>query len=171
MGELVNWITFIRNVITSLIFGLGIPYLLHTYVDPTGIVLDYNMMITNGIAYVIINSLFGLFRKETLPRFIIGIIYIVIVVYFYTVGYTIYTSYLPCCGFSTICLNGTLADIPAVPAEYQGITFAVSYAFVYTGALVIILKSVNLFRHLVKPPEEENKYKVAALKAVKLRKE
>ena len=82
MGEFVNKVTFIRNIIISAIFGLLVPYLLVTYLDPTGYVLNSTMLMTNGAIYVVVYSMFGLFKKETVIRFIIGIAYVLVVVYF-----------------------------------------------------------------------------------------
>jgi len=159
MGEFVNKVTFIRNIIISAIFGLLVPYLLVTYLDPTGYVLNSTMLMTNGAIYVVVYSMFGLFKKETVIRFIIGIAYVLVVVYFYTVGHTIFTLYLPHCGFGYFCIWGTVF----------GITISFGYIYFITALVVIILKCLNLLRHLVKPPEEESKYKVKALEKMKLR--
>ena len=161
MGDLINKTTFIRNIIISIIFGLVVPYLLYTYLDPTGYVLNRVTMLTNGVIFIAIYSLFGFFKKETVIRFIIGIVYIGIVVYFYSVGHTIFTIYLPHCGFGHLCLEGTIFEI----------TLNLSYIYIYTGILLITLKALNLLRHLVKPPEIQNKYKTAVLKTMRLRKE
>lgn len=160
MGELINKVTFIRNIIISSIFGLVVPNLLVTYLDPNQYVLDATMLSVNGTLYVVMYSMFGLFKKDTFIRFIIGWAYILVVVYFNTVGYTIYTLYLPMCNFGYFCLGGNVF----------GIYLYFGYIFFWTALVMIIIKILNLIRHLVKPPDAENKYKVKALETFGLRK-
>jgi len=161
MGEYINMVTFIRNLIISLILGLLIPFLLITYADPSGVVWDGGLMYANGLIFVGIYTAFGLFRKETFLRFLIGLGYIGIIIYFYTVGGTYISLYLPSCGFGRACYSGT----------FFGYTVSLGYVFLYTVILIIVLKFLSLLRHLVKPPELQNKYKTMALKKMKLRKE
>lgn len=171
MSEYINKVTFIRNIIVSCIFGLLVPYLIYRYLDPNSKLFNYQMGIANGIIYVIIYSLYGLFRKETVARFLIGVALIIAVIYFYTVGYTIYTFYMPHCGFGILCLSGTIPANDIIPTYLQGIVLSLSYNYMYTALIVIGLKSVNLFRHLVKPPDAESNLKIAALKKVGFRRE
>ena len=63
-----------------------------------------------------------------------------------------------------------ILEIEEIEGEYQGTEFSFGYSYIYTGILVIVLKGVSIFRHLVKPPEETSKYKEAALQKLKLRK-
>ena len=109
MGELINGVTFIRNIIISVILGLIIPYVLITYGDPSSIVWGpyAQLLYVNGALFVLMYSLYGLFRKETLLRFIIGCGYLVLVIYFYTVGGTYMSLYLPSCGLGRACYSGT----------------------------------------------------------------
>ena len=128
MGELINWVTFIRNIIAGVIFGLVVPYLIFRYLDTEGLVFDYEMMIINGSLYLTIFAFFGLFRKETAVRFIIGCLYILFIIYFYTSGYTIYTMYLPHCGFGVLCLGG----------EFEGVEFSLNYIYWYTAVIDMV---------------------------------
>ena len=141
MSDLINWITFFRNLIWSSLVGILVPYLLNFYIDPNELVLNYQMMLTNGLIFVGIYTVFGLFRKETIVRFLIGCGYIGVVIYFFTVGHTIYTLYLPHCGFCQLCLDGGL----------EGINFSLKYSYIYVGIVVVALKGVGIFRHLIKP--------------------
>ena len=159
MGELVNWITFIRNIIIGALFGLLVPYLIFRYLDSEGLVFNYEMMILNGSLYLAIYSFFGLFKKETALRFIMGCLYIGFIIYFYTSGYTIYTFYLPHCGFGVLCLGG----------EWEGVKFSLSYIYWYTAVIVVSLKGVSILRQLIKPPDEKSKIKRAARQKVGLK--
>ncbi len=161
MGEYINWVTLFRNLIVSIIFGLVVPYLLIQYVDPTQFLWNQQLMYLNGAIFVGIYTAFGLFKKETIIRFIIGLAYIGVIVYFYTVGGTYITLYLNSCGLGHACYSG----------EFFGFQITLGYYYLYTVILILILKFLNLLRHLVKPPDLENKYKTAVLKKMKLRKE
>lgn len=162
MSEYINWVTFIRNLIVSVIFGLLIPFLIYRYIDEyivtIGITINYVLMVINGVIFVVVYTAFGFFRKETMIRFLIGCGYIGVIVYFYTVGYTIFTLYMPHCGFGYLCISG----------EYEGLVMTIGWSWIYVGIIVIILKAVNLFRHLIKPPDE-SKTKTRILKKVHLR--
>ncbi len=161
MGEYFNVTTTIRNLIISIIIGVLIPYLLISYVDPSEFMWDEQLMMTNGVLFVAIYTAFGLFKKETIIRFLIGCGYIGVIVYFYTVGGTYITLYLQSCGFGHACYTGT----------FFGTTIQLGYYYLYTVILILILKFLNLLRHLVKPPDLENKYKTAVMKKMKLKKE
>ena len=162
MGEIkdmINWVTFIRNIISGAIFGLLVPYLIFRYLDTEGLVFDYSMMIFNGSLFLAILAFFGLFRKETALRFLIGCIYIGFIIYFYSSGYTIYTLYLPQCGFGITCLGGNIG----------GVKFSLNYIFWYTAVIVVSLKGVSIFRQLIKPPEA-SRMKTVALQKLKIKK-
>lgn len=163
MGEYINGVTFIRNIILSCILGLLIPYILLTYGDPSSIVWGpyAQLMYVNGAIFVAVYSFYGLFRKETLVRFFIGCGYLVILIYFYTVGGTYMSLYLPSCGFGRACYTGT----------FFGYTITLGYVYLYTIILFLVLKFLNLLRNLVKPLDVDNKYKSAVLKKMKLRKD
>ena len=161
MGEYINVVTTIRNLIVSIIFGIIIPYLLITYVDPSEFLWNEQLMMTNGVIFVGTYTVFGLFKKETIIRFLIGCGYIGVLIYFYTVGGTFMTLYLPSCGFGHACYQGT----------FYGTEITMGYYYVYTVILILVLKFLNLLRHLVKPPDLESKYKTAVLKKMKIRKE
>jgi hypothetical protein len=161
MGEYINFVTLIRNLIISIIFGLLVPYLLITFVDPSEFLWNEQLMYINGIIFVGIYTTFGIFKKETVIRFLIGLGYIGVIVYFYTVGGTYISLYLPSCGFGHACYAG----------NFFGYEITLGYYFIYTVILILVLKFLNLLRHLVKPPDLESKYKTAVLKKMKLRKE
>ena len=161
MGDYINWVTLFRNLIVSIIFGLVVPYLLLTYVDPTEFVFSEDLMYLNGFIFMGIYTAFGLFKKETIIRFIIGLAYIGVIIYFFTVGGTYITLYLPSCGLGHACYSGV----------FFGFQITLGYYYLVTVILILILKFLNLLRHLVKPPDLENKYKTAVLKKMKIRKE
>ena len=161
MGDYINVVTTIRNLIVSIIFGVIVPYLLITLVDPTEFLWNEQLMMLNGVIFVAIYTAFGLFKKETVIRFIIGLGYIGVLVYFFTVGGTYVTLYLPSCGFGHACYSGT----------FYGTTITLGYYYIYTVIIILVLKFLNLFRHLVKPPDLESKYKTTVLKKMKMRKD
>ena len=148
MSRWINWVTFFRNLITSLILGFLVPYLLVVNLDPNGILFNIDALIVNGWIFVLVYSSYGFFKKETVIRFFIGCGWIATLVYFYTVGSNVYTSYLPNCGFGLFCVDGELSGVKIV--------FQFSYAWLII--IVLSLKGLNLFRHLVKPMEKKYDY-------------
>ena len=48
MSDYINWITFFRNLISSCISGLLIPYLLWVFIPASQLYLDLTMMMING---------------------------------------------------------------------------------------------------------------------------
>ena len=148
MSRWINWVTFVRNLISALILGFLVPYFLIIYLDPNGILFNVDALIINGWIFVGMYSFYGLFKKETVIRFFIGWGWIATLVYFYTVGSNVYTSYLPNCGFGLFCVDGKLNNVK------------VAFQFSYAWFLIIILslKGLNLFRHLVKPMEKKISY-------------
>ena len=63
MGDYINVVTTIRNLIVSIIFGVIVPYLLITLVDPTEFLWNEQLMMLNGVIFVAIYTAFGLFKK------------------------------------------------------------------------------------------------------------
>ena len=149
MIDLINRTTFIRNLIISAVFGIVIPYLFFGFIDPNQTIFNLNLIISNGIIFVIVYSSFGLFKKDTFIRLIIGIGYIITLVYFYTVGSNVFSMYLPHCNFADVCLEGSFAD------------FSISFEFDYAWMVILLIgiKGANLIRHYIKPSldkEEDN---------------
>ncbi len=145
MSRWINWVTFFRNLISSLILGFLVPYYLIINLDPNGILFNVDALIINGWIFLLMYSFYGFFKKETVIRFFIGCGWIATLVYFYTVGSNVYTSYLPNCGFGLFCVDGELNNVK--------IAFQFSYAWLII--IFLSLKGLNLFRHLVKPMEEK----------------
>ena len=86
MSGLIKYRKFIRNLIVSGVFGLLIPYLLLTYVIPSNSVFNLPLIITNGLIWMAVYGALGFFKKNSFYRFLIGIGYVGLMVYFYTVG-------------------------------------------------------------------------------------
>jgi len=148
MGYWINYVTLFRNLITSVIFGLVIPYYLINYIDPKGYLFDLNTVLINGAIFVIVYTIYGIFNKDTVIRFFIGVGWLATLIYFYTVGHNFFTFYLPHCSFGYLCLDGS----------YRGIDFKFGYNYAWVIIAMLGLKGLNLFRHLIKPPEKRYKY-------------
>ncbi|MBA7716135.1 hypothetical protein ES703_125200 [subsurface metagenome] len=148
MGYWINWVTLFRNLVTTIIFGLVIPYYLINYIDPNGDLFDLDAVLFNGIIFVGVYTFYGIFKKDLVIRFLIGIGWIATLVYFYTVGNNFFTFYLPGCGFGYSCLDGS----------YRGIDFKFGYNYAWVIYAMLGLKGLNILRHLVKPPEQKYKY-------------
>ena len=148
MGYWINYVTLLRNLITSVIFGLVIPYYLINYIDPKGYLFDLNTVFINGAIFVIVYTIYGIFNKDTVIRFFIGVGWIATLIYFYTVGNNFFTFYLPHCSFGYLCLDGS----------YRGIDFKFGYNYAWVIIAMLGLKGLNLLRHLIKPPERRYKY-------------
>ena len=148
MGYWINYVTLLRNLITSVIFGLVIPYYLINYIDPKGYLFDLNTVFINGAIFVIVYTIYGIFNKDTVIRFFIGFGWIATLIYFYTVGNNFFTFYLPHCSFGYLCLDGS----------YRGIDFKFGYNYAWVIIAMLGLKGLNLLRHLIKPPEKRYKY-------------
>lgn len=147
MGYWINWVTFFRNLFASVVFGLVVPYYLINYIDPKGFIFDLNAVLFNGIIFVVVYTIYGIFKKDLVIRFLIGIGWMATLIYFYTVGNNFFTFYLPHCSFGYICIGGKL----------QGIEFKIGYYYAWVIIAMLCLKGLNLFRHLVKPPEQKYK--------------
>ena len=148
MSRWINWVTLIRNLIVSLIFGLLVPYLLIINYDPNGTVFNYSALMLNGLILVAVYTFYGLFKKETFIRFFIGCGWIATLVFFYSVGNNVYTAYLPNCGFGLFCVDGKMG----------GVKMEFLFYYAWFTITILILKGLNLFRHLVKPMERKYDY-------------
>ena len=148
MSRWINWVTFVRNLIISLILGLLVPFQLVVNLDPNQTIFNFQALMINGLIFVCAYSAFGLFKKETVIRFLIGCGWIATLVYFYTVGSNVYTAYLPNCGFGLFCVDGKLSGAK--------VAFQLNYAWYLI--IILSLKGLNLFRHLVKPMEKKYDY-------------
>ena len=158
LNDLINIKRAIVNFIIALTFGIIIPVICFSFLiqlfNPLGDIFDYNLIILNGILFIIVYTMFGLFKKETIMRLFIGIGYIALLIYFYTIGSCIFTLYLPHCAFGELCLSGNLL----------GIEISFTYNYVWSIVILLILKSLNLLRHKIKPVEEEETYELKELK-------
>ena len=147
MGYWINWVTIFRNLFTSVIFGLVIPYYLVNYVDPQGLIFDLDAILFNGVIFVVVYTIYGIFNKDTVIRFFIGCGWIGTLIYFYTVGSNFFTLYIPHSGFGQLSIDG----------KYRGIKFEFGYNYFWVIIATLSLKGLNLLRHLVKPPERKFK--------------
>lgn len=125
-----------------------VPYYLIINYDPNGTVFDIPAVMMNGWIFVGVYTAYGLFKKETVIRFLIGCGWIATLVYFYTVGSNVYTAYLPNCGFGLFCVDGKL----------NGVKLSFLFNYAWFLIIILILKGLNLFRHLVKPMERKYDY-------------
>lgn len=148
MSRWINWITFIRNLITSLIFGFLVPYYLVVNLDPYQTIFNFQALMLNGLIFMYVYTAYGLFKKETIIRFFIGWGWIATLVYFYTVGNNFCTAYLKVCGFGLFCLDG----------EFNNVKIAFQFSYALFLIIILCLKGLNLFRHLVKPMERKFSY-------------
>jgi hypothetical protein len=146
--EIISVKGLIKNLIVSLILGLVIPLIIIYILSPlmiiNGLFLEEGL-IANGILFIIVYTAFGMFKKDTIIRFFIGIGYIILLIYFYTVGFTAFTGYLPMCSFGTFCIS----------AEIGGISASFSLDIWWVFLIILSLKSLNLIRHIIKPPKED----------------
>jgi hypothetical protein len=94
----------------------------------------------------------GLFHKDTLYRFLIGIGYVALMIYFYTVGNNIFTAFLPHTGFAYMFISGTIF----------GIEITLGYGYVIPAIILISLAGLNVLRYLIKPVKEKKKKKEAS---------
>jgi len=147
MGYWINWVTIFRNLFSSVIFGLVIPYYLVNYIDPQGLIFDLGAILFNGVIFAVVYTVFGIFNKDTVIRFFIGCAWMGTLVYFYTVGSNFFTFYIPTSGFGQLSIDG----------NYRGIDFEFGYNYFWIIIATLSLKGLNLLRHLVKPPERKYK--------------
>lgn len=144
MIEIINYKRGIRNFVVSLIFGVIVPYVLFGVLFPSDTFYLANI-IGNGIIFIIIYTSFGIFKKRSFIRLLIGISYIFVLVYFYTVGHNVFTLYLPHCAFGTFCVKGGIF----------GIDIAFEFDYSLLVIITLILKILNLIRNYLKGSKEE----------------
>lgn len=139
-----NWKKGLRNLGISLSLGIILPYFL---IRPfmTLNVFDWNLILTNGILFTIIYTVYGCFDKDTLMHFLIGMGYLILCIYFYAVGNNIYTLFLPHSGFATYHVEENL-EIYGQELFIQG-----SYNYFWFALLLLIGKALNIVRHKIKP--------------------
>jgi len=145
MSGLIKYGKFIRNLIISGIFGLLIPYLLLTYVIPSNAVFNLPLIITNGLIWMAVYGALGLFKKNSFYRFIIGIGYVGLMTYFYTVGSNFFTMFIPHEGFGYMFASGTIFSIP----------IAVGFNYAWVCVVILVLIGVNVLRKFIAPLKEK----------------
>ena len=153
--DMMNWKTGVRNLIISIFFGIVLPIRLFFWlvelIEPLGQIFLTESIILNGVLFVIIYTSYGFFRKETSIRFFIGMGYLVLLLYFYTVGSNVFTMYLPHCSFATYCIGGEFQ------IGSQGLNIMIKYGYLWYVFLLLLAKTLNIIRHKVKVPENQEK--------------
>ncbi|MBD3193893.1 MAG: hypothetical protein GF317_02480 [Candidatus Lokiarchaeota archaeon] len=142
---LINYKTLFRNLIISGIFGLLLPYIALTFLIPSNSVFDLALITTNGIIFILAYTALGMFHKNTFYRFLIGMGYVVLLIYFYSVGNNIFTFFLPHTGFGYLFVSGTVFGIP----------ITVGYNYAWVVVVIIILTGLNILRKFIKPLKEK----------------
>jgi len=145
MKEIITYERLIRNLVLSLVFGIILPLIIFSLIDPFNLFFDKSFILGNGIIFTIVYSLFGLFKKHTSIRFFIGIAYIFVLIYLYIVGFNPFTFYLPNCAFATFCVDLNVFNINLI--------FRFNYAWIVIIILVLIF--INLVRNRIKIIESE----------------
>ena len=144
MIEIIDYKRGIRNLVISLIFGIVVPYILFGFLFPSE-AFCLTSIIGNGIVFLIVYTNFGIFKKQSFIRLLIGMSYIFVLVYFYTVGHNVFTLYLPHCAFGTLCVkSGTF-----------GLNIAFEFDYSIIIIIILILKTLNVIRIYLKVPKEE----------------
>ncbi|MEJ2252587.1 MAG: hypothetical protein P8Y97_23370 [Candidatus Lokiarchaeota archaeon] len=123
MRGAINIKGFIWNIIFSLGTGILLPSILIPFIDSSGSIFNLNAIIVNGFIYIGVYSALGLFYKDTLYRFFIGIGYVVLMIYFFTVGNNLFTAFIPQTRFAYMYISGTIFGVP--------ITIGYGYFFKY----------------------------------------
>jgi hypothetical protein len=144
MSEFINYKTFFRNLIIAGVLGLLIPYLVLTYAIPSNAVFDYPLIMTNGFIWLAGYGALGLFAKNTFYRFLIGMGYVALMAYFYTIGSNFFTIFIPHAGFGYMYASGTIFGIP----------IAVGYNYAWVAVVLLILTGLNVLRKFIKPVDE-----------------
>jgi hypothetical protein len=151
LKELINNKTLIRNFIISILFGIVVPYLIEYFflskIDFFS--FNFSLIIANGIILTIAYSTYGIFKKHTFIRLILGLIFIIVQIYLFSVGSNPYTLYLPQDSFAQLSLS--------FPFEEFSIQIGIFYGWILIP--YFILKGVNLIRHYIKKETEEWKLK------------
>jgi hypothetical protein len=155
--ELLNLKTFVRNLIASLILGIILPILLQSFLFSKIEIfsLELPLIIGNGIILVIFYTTYGLFKKHTLIRLVLGIVFIILQIYFFTVGNNPFTLYLPQDQFAQLSIS-----IPSTE-----LSFKISFFYGWILLPYFILKFLNLIRHYIKE-DEEWQLKISPFKSV-----
>ena len=159
MIEMINKTTLIRNIIVSSIAGIVIPFILVHFIDRDQVIFNFDLMISNGIIFIIIYSGFGLFKKETFIRLVLGGGYIILLFYFYQVGSNVFTFYLPHCAFGVMFIDGNILGME--------LAFTLNYSWMVL--LFILIKSINLARHYIEPTDTNEDWAKDARKEEKAR--
>jgi hypothetical protein len=157
MIEMINGkrgiLNFVVALLSSLLYPLFLTFNLLRFLDPNNVVFDIQMIISNGILFIIVYTSFGLLEKDTLLHLFIGIAYIFLLLYFFTIGNNLFTLFLPHLRF------GMLYYI------FPDSTFiALDYTFMII--LFLCLKSLNLLRQFLEPTKKDTIFNVAELKEI-----
>lgn len=151
MKESINYKTLVRNLIIGIIFGIVFPYIIQfifNLLDSNiNDILNTELIIANGIVFCIVYTAYGIFNKDTFIRFIIGIVFIVVQIYFFTVGSNPFTFYLPHCAFGQFCLTATILDA----------SFNVQFNYAWILYIYFSIKILNLIRHYLKREDTQEK--------------
>lgn len=145
----------IKSFLIALFLGIILPFsllsLASTHIPfPLDTLINTQILISNGILFIIVYSAYGSVKKENVLSLLMGACYLVLVAYFFTIGHSIYSLYLPLCGFGILCFN----------AEIGGFTLGLSVNFWWACALIIGLKALNIVRkHIKLTPEEKKELK------------
>lgn len=145
MGELFSWFGLIKNLIFSTLVGIVLPYLVIPFIGQYVSFLNYGIIVIHGIIFTAVYSVLGFFKKDTLIRFIIGLGYIGLLIYFYSVGNNFFTLYLPHIAFGEIGISETI--------EGSTISFGFNYSWVATTLIFLI--GLSTFRKFLKPRKEK----------------
>jgi len=148
MEDLITIKGLVKNLITSISFGIVIPMIIIYGLIPALPISIFNeqLLIANGILFICFYSIYGVFKKDTTIRLFIGIGYIILLIYFYIVGSSVFTFYLPLCNFGVLCINLNL----------NGVIFSFTLSMWWVCLIIVILKSVNMVRHFIKPIKDQS---------------
>jgi len=137
----------VRNLIFSLIFGLIFPIFIIILAFPILPITNLptsDCLITNGILYIIVYTSYGIFQKDSILRFAIGIAYVFLLFYFYTIGCSIFSLYLPMCSFGNFCLI----------LNFNGTEIGFNLNIWWVIIIILILKIMSIVRAFIKPKKE-----------------
>ncbi|TXT58714.1 MAG: membrane protein of unknown function [Promethearchaeota archaeon] len=145
MGELFSWFGLIKNSIFSVLVGMVLPYLVIPFIGQYVSFLNYGVIMIHGIIFTVVYSLLGLFKKDTLIRFLIGIGYIGLLIYFFSIGNNFFTLYLPHSAFGEIGISETIGG--------SKVSFGFNYSWVATTLIFLI--GLSTLRKFLKPRKEK----------------
>lgn len=132
----------ILSLLSSIIFPILCIYLIGNIIPITYLMdINFILIVSNGILFTVIYTFFGLFKKDTIYHLIIGCIYLIILLYFYTVGCNIFTLFFPHYQFGGIIIKISLGSIT--------LDFRLQYIFIII--FFLLLKVINLIRHYIQP--------------------